>query len=210
MVRYLTPNSTHAWMTRRRFSVAGAVAGQARQAARLRPAAVAIHDDGHVRRDAVGELIRQWAGPSAGGQTSMISVFFALADLVDLLDDSCRSASAGPLRPASDRPRRSASLSRTRAGRCWTSRRTLRTATRASSSRLWTTRTSSWRRSSVSGGMFRRMILPSLLGVRPRSEARMRFLDVLERWPDRRAGWSAGRGSGAEMVASCSSGVGVP
>src|SRR5660397_227722 len=54
---------------------------------------------------------------------------------------------------------------------CMTSRRTLRTATRLSSARPRTTRTSSFRRSSVRGGIFNRTVLPSTLGFRMRSDS---------------------------------------
>ena len=60
-----------------------------------------------------------------------------------------------------------------------TSRRMLRTATRPSSATPWTTLTSSLRRSSVSSGIWRRMTLPSLDGVRPRSDSMTAFSIVL-------------------------------
>ncbi len=89
------------------------------------------------------------------------------------------------------------------------SRRMLRTATRPSSASLWTSLTRSRRRSSVSAGMGRRMTLPSLLGLSPRSDSMMAFstafIDDL----------SYGvivirRGSGAATVAICLSGVETP
>jgi len=65
------------------------------------------------------------------------------------------------------------------------------------------------RRSSVSGGTGSRMILPSLLGVMPRSELRMAF--SMAAMPDTSHGWMTMRlGSGVEMVASWFSGVNVP
>src|SRR2546425_984627 len=57
--------------------------------------------------------------------------------------------------------------------------RACRTATRPSSANLWMTFTSSLRRSSVSGGRGMRIRLPSLEGVRPRSDARMAFSTAL-------------------------------
>src|SRR5207245_2367628 len=51
----------------------------------------------------------------------------------------------------------------------------LRMAMCASSTRLCTRLTNSRRRSSVKGGMGRRIILPSLLGVSPRSDLRIAF-----------------------------------
>src|SRR5439155_1228248 len=59
--------------------------------------------------------------------------------------------------------------------------RAWRTATRPSSANLWMTLTSSLRRSSVSEGMGMRMMLPSLAGVRPRSDARIAFSTALRR-----------------------------
>src|ERR1051326_2377358 len=52
-------------------------------------------------------------------------------------------------------------------------RRACGIASRPSSANLWTTLTSSLRRSSVSGGIGMRMTLPSFDGVSPRSDARM-------------------------------------
>jgi hypothetical protein len=64
-----------------------------------------------------------------------------------------------------------------------TSRRTLRIFTRPSSAMLCRTFTISRRRSSVSGGMARRMSLPSLDGFSPRSESRIDFsIDLIEFW----------------------------
>src|SRR5712692_1464863 len=90
-----------------------------------------------------------------------------------------------------------------------TSRRMLRMWTRTSSAIFFACFTSSLRRSSVSGGIGRRMSLPSLVGVRQRSEARIAFsmsLIILgsNGWTVRR------RFSGATSVATCLSGVGVP
>ena len=86
-----------------------------------------------------------------------------------------RSASAAPPRPGARRPRRLRPLSSARAGRCITSRRTLRTATRPSSATPWTTLTISRRRSSVISGICSRIRLPSLLGVRPTSDSWIAF-----------------------------------
>jgi hypothetical protein len=54
-------------------------------------------------------------------------------------------------------------------------RRILRMATRPSSIRLRTCLDSSSRRSSVSDGISRRMMLPSLVGIRPSSEVMIAF-----------------------------------
>ena len=91
-------------------------------------------------------------------------------------------------------PSRSSFLSRSAA-----SRRGLRTSTRASSIRLWTTRTRSLRRSSVSGGMFRRTTVPSTLGMRPMSLLVMAF-SIAPRTP-RSQGW---------MTIWCGSGTLMP
>ena len=64
-----------------------------------------------------------------------------------------------------------------------TSRRMLRTATRPSSAIPRTTLTSCLRRSSVSSGMVRRISLPSLDGVSPRSEFMIAFsIALIELW----------------------------
>jgi len=82
-------------------------------------------------------------------------------------------------------------------------------ATRQSSVYFLATLTSSLRRSSVSGGMLMRMILPSLTGVRPRSDFMMAF-SMAEKAP-RSQGWMVRlRLSGTEMEAICLRGVGVP
>src|SRR5437870_6742385 len=90
-----------------------------------------------------------------------------------------------------------------------TSRRMLRMWTRTSSAIFFACFTSSLRRSSVSGGIGRRMSLPSLVGVRPRSEARIAFSMSLIILASN--GWTVrSRFSGAASVATCLRGVGVP
>src|SRR6266542_4051155 len=64
--------------------------------------------------------------------------------------------------------------------RCTSSRRTLRTATRASSALERTIFTYSRRRSSVSGGMGTRTTWPSLAGLRPWPQPRFRRADLGE------------------------------
>ena len=59
------------------------------------------------------------------------------------------------------------------------SRRTLRTAMRPSSARRCTSFTRSLRRSSVSAGMGSLMTVPSLLGLRPRSDSMIAFSMLL-------------------------------
>src|SRR5438132_1418223 len=90
-----------------------------------------------------------------------------------------------------------------------TSRRMLRMWTRTSSAIFFACFASSLRRSSVSGGIGRRMSLPSFVGVRPRSEARIAFSMSLIILGSN--GWTVrSRFSGAASVATCLRGVGVP
>src|SRR5437588_126637 len=90
-----------------------------------------------------------------------------------------------------------------------TSRRMLRLWTRTSSAIFFASFTSSLRRSSVSGGIGRRTSLPSFVGVRPRSEARIAFSMSLIILGSN--GWTVrSRFSGAASVATCLRGVGVP
>ena len=75
--------------------------------------------------------------------------------------------------------------------------------------RLWTTLTSSLRRSSVSGGMLSRTTVPSTLGIRPISLLVMAF-SIAPRTP-RSHGWmTIWWGSGTLIPASWLSGVWVP
>lgn len=81
------------------------------------------------------------------------------------------------------------------------SRRMLRSATFASSPVLETPLISSLRRSSVSGGKFRRICLPSFCGLMPRSETWIAFSMALSTEPSH--GWMASvRGSGVEIAAT--------
>ena len=89
------------------------------------------------------------------------------------------------------------------------SRRTLRIATFPSSATRRTTFTRSLRRSSVRAGIGSRTSLPSLDGVRPRSDswmARSMFLIA----PGSKGWTTRSRASGAEIDARLFSGVGVP
>ena len=87
-----------------------------------------------------------------------------------------------------------------------TSRRTFRTATRPSSAYWRAIFTYSLRRSSVSCGIGRRMSLPSLDGVSPRSDSWIDFsIAFIELGSN---GWTVSiRASGTPIVASCFSGV---
>ena len=68
---------------------------------------------------------------------------------------------------------------------------------------------SSLRRSSVSGGKFRRICLPSFCGLMPRSDVWIAFSIALSSEPSH--GWmDSERGSGVETAATWLSGVGVP
>ncbi len=90
-----------------------------------------------------------------------------------------------------------------------TSRRTLRIATFPSSPTRRTTLTSSFRRSSVSVGIGRRMILPSFDGVRPRSDSWIaRSIAFIE--PGSNGCTVRSRASGAPIDARLFKGVGVP
>src|SRR3954451_11188367 len=175
---------------------AGAVPLEHGKPARLRPATVAIGDDGDVPR--LGR----------GHQTSRISASLLLrcdsrsaifASVSFCSSASARRSSSSPASPPSRSSRRS----------CMTSRRTLRILTRPSSAMWRTTLTISRRRSSVSAGIASRIMLPSLDGLRPRSESRIDFSMFLIE--DLSKGWTVSIcASGAWMVASCLSGVGVP
>ena len=89
------------------------------------------------------------------------------------------------------------------------SRRTLRMATRPSSAIARTIFTRSLRRSSVSSGITRRTMLPSLEGARPSCASTMPFsIAFIE---DLSNGWIVSiRASGTLIVASCFSGVCAP
>ena len=86
------------------------------------------------------------------------------------------------------------------------SRRALRMAILHSSPMRRTTLTRSRRRSSVSGGMGRRMIEPSFWGLSPSSDDWIAF--SISPMIDLSHGWTvSSRGSGAAMVATCFSGT---
>ena len=170
---------------------AGAVALGDRQAAGRRPAAVAVHDDRdrarNVRTSGERPARRQeravHSASAFGGRSSDLHDLglFVLAAARRSASCARRSASA---RCSSARCSSSAPTSplSTSSLRWWiASRRTLRTATRPSSAMWRTTLTSSLRRSSVSCGIGRRMILPSFDGVRPRSDSWIAFSIVLDR-----------------------------
>ena len=82
-------------------------------------------------------------------------------------------------------------------------------ATLASSPLGLATLTISRRRSSDSCGMTTRMIVPSLVGLTPRSESRIAF-SIAPSWLASYGLMTAIRASGMEMPASWLSGVGEP
>src|SRR5262245_11495942 len=182
------------------------------------PPSVAVHDDGDVLRQRLltdgleeGRLFgRDGTGrrdSRIGGQNSRISCsFFFRSSSTFCVDRSVSFWSSVSLRRSSSSEiflslRRALIFS-------LASRRTFRIATRASSASLPTDLASCLRRSSFSGGIVRRMSLPSLAGVRPRSDFWMAcsiFFSAL---------WSQGwivrvRASGTEMLATWLSGVSV-
>src|SRR5579875_2796098 len=206
---------------------AGLVALTAAETTQLRPAAVAIHDDGHVPRQAVrrhdagrgcwlgfcyrghrAPVLRWPAGRGPAGQTSSNSCSLsrpsfstaAICASVSFWSCSCaRRASSSEISLL-----RSSFLIASAA-----SRRILRIATRPSSTRRCTSLTSSLRRCSESGGSTRRIMWPSLLGVRPRSDLRIAF--SIGPSIERSHGWIVSkRGSGTLTVASWLIGIGVP
>src|SRR5215210_4624339 len=132
-----------------------------RQPLRLRPAPVAVGDDGDVARAGSAHTSRI----SASLPASSLSISPTRASVSFCSSDSARCSSSDPTSPSLFRPRRS----------CWTSRRMLRTATRPCSAMLCTIFTRSRRRSSVSSGMESLITLPSLFGVNPMSDSRIAF-----------------------------------
>ena len=162
-----------------------------RQAALLSPAAVPVGDD----RDVVG-WHRRSSRPSARLDLEDL-LLLALEERVDLADRARRSCfcSSVSARCSSSEPASPSFFSSRRS--CITSRRMLRTATRPSSATPWTTLTSSLRRSSVSSGICRRITLPSLEGVRPRSDSITAFsIAEIEDLSYGRHGQQAGVGRG--------------
>src|SRR5690606_9486931 len=137
---------------------AGAMADDARPVALLRPAAVAVHDDGQVARDSTG----------GGHQTAISSCSLALTtSSTSLIALSVIFWISASLRAASSSL---TCFSLSSSLTCWlASRRMLRMATLVSSPSPWTTFDSSLRRSSVRAGRLRRITVPAVFGVRPRS-----------------------------------------
>ena len=111
----------------------------------------------------------------------MISASLCFSELVDRLDVLVGELLRRAPRRGAPRRRRPRRLVTSSLRWCMTSRRTFRTATRPSSAIWRTILTSSLRRSSVSCGIGRRMILPSFDGVRPRSDSWIAFSIWLHR-----------------------------
>src|SRR6185437_4824804 len=112
---------------------------------------------------------------------------------------STRSSSSDDMDPSFSRPSSS----------CRLARRRLRMATFPSSALCRTTLTSSFRRSSVSGGKERRMTVPSLAGLMPRSEVKMAFSTADSELLSYGV-MTSSMASGTLNPASCFSGVWVP
>ena len=171
------------------------------------PAAVAVHDDGDVRRD------RARAGGSAA--SSVVAHpsdfhdlrFFGLDQLVDLLDVlvgelldvllGARLVVLGDVLELLDLATAS------RCGAC-------RTATRPSSASLCTTLTSSLRRSSESAGSGTRIRLPCVDGIEAEVGVADGLLDGLASAPLSNGCTVSSRGSGAATIATWLSGTVLP
>ena len=176
------------------------MAVEPRQAALLRPAAVAVHDDRDVARQAaVIELDHQTAMISSSLVFSILSTrsTYSLRQRLDLLG----RVSTVVLGDAPS-PSRAPSASRARrGGGCAPRRGSPRPA-------CGTCFTRSRRRSSVSGGIGTRMSLPSFCGLSPRSDAWIAFsmspIDALvERLDDQQASARARRAWPPGSAASC-------
>src|SRR5262245_25540347 len=143
-----------------------AVTRHAWQAALGRPAAVAGHDDGHVRGHGVSAHALQERGLRGDRhQKDMISCsfFFRSSSILTTNRSVAFWIWSWPRRSSSSVIGAFLSLARA-FSLSLPSRRTLRTATRASSAILCTFLTSCLRRSSVGVGMLSRMTFPSFTG----------------------------------------------
>jgi len=90
-----------------------------------------------------------------------------------------------------------------------TSRRTLRTATRAFSASCRSTFVISRRRSSVSGGMGMRITVPAVIGVSPRSDLKIAF-SIACTTLFSHGEMTSVRPSSTAMLATCCSGTSEP
>src|SRR5580658_1070570 len=174
------------------------VSGGAGESTRRRPAAIAVHDDGDVARQDL--RLRH--------HTCMTS--FSLAASSESISATCLSVSFC----TSCSARRSSSCE-TCFSLSWclmsfmTSRRTLRTATRAFSASWRSTLVISRRRSSVSGGIGMRTTVPAVCGVRPRSDLKMAF-SIACTTLFSQGEMTSVRPSSTAMLATCCSGTSEP
>src|SRR5690606_17379744 len=147
--------------------LAGLVAERARPPALLRPAAIAIHDDGDVTRQCggIGHVQAQISSSSCSFAASRRSISATYLSVSFCTSSCARRSSSSEISFSFSSALRSPS----------TSRRMLRTATRAFSASWRTTLMRSRRRSSVSGGSGTRMVCPAVAGLRPRSEVMIAF-----------------------------------
>src|SRR5204863_3623581 len=188
-----------------------AVAGHARQPALGGPAPVAVHDDGDVRGHRVrADRLQQGRLGGDRHQKDMISCsfFFRSSSILAMNLSVVFWIWSWPRRSSSSVIGAFLSLANA-LSLSLASRRTLRTATRASSAILWTFLTSCLRRSSVGVGIVSRMTLPSFTGWMPRSDFMMAFSTSLSCAASH--GWIMSvRASGTETEAIWLMGVGLP
>src|SRR5262249_18088436 len=194
------------------------VAGHPRKVAQTGPPPVLVHDDGDVLRQRLladgleeGRLVdRYGTGRRTGrldGQNSRISCsFFFRSSSTFCVERSVSFWSSTSLRRSSSSEiflslRRALIFS-------FASRRTFRMATRASSASLPTDLASCLRRSSLRCGIVRRMTLPSLAGVRPRSDFWI-ACSIFFSTPCSQAWIGSDSASGTEMLAAWVRGVSV-
>src|SRR5213075_2166907 len=150
-----------------------AMPADAREEALLRPAAIAVHDDGDVARDlrGFGNRLRR---AFEVRHTDMSSFSFSATSLsMSAIDLSVIFWTSSWARISSS----SLTSPSLRSALRWAiaSRRILRTATFAFSPSCFTILVISRRRSSVSAGIGTRMTSPEVAGFTPRSESRMAF-----------------------------------
>src|SRR6185437_15841721 len=174
---------------------AGLVACRAGQAARGGPPAVAIHRDGDVPGHGVHHTCItsfSFAARSCSMSATCLSVSFWISP------SARRSSSCEIIF--------SFSMSLTS---LITSRRTLRTATRAFSASCRSTLVISRRRSSVRAGIGMRITVPAVIGVRPRSDLKMAF-SIACTTVFSHGETTSVRPSSMAMLATCCSGTSEP
>src|SRR5688572_21618454 len=196
-----------------------AVPGHTRQPAARRPPPVAVHDDRDVGRHRLGADQRQQLRlteavqrgrrrrPSQNERISC-SFFFSSSSTLAMNRSVVFWTWSWARRSSSSDTAAFLSLAAT-FSLSLASRRTLRTATRASSAILATVFTSCFRRSSVGVGMTSRMSLPSFTGCTPRSDLMMAF-SMADSWAASHGWTTTVRASGVDTEAIWLMGVGVP